>query len=501
MRTVGAIAATVASGVCYGLCFPTASLHLLAWGALVPWLVALRRVGFGGALGLAWLWTITAAYTLGDWFAGSVSRYYDQPAAVGLAFFVGVSSFMATPYYMVFAAWYRAVPRRSPVLMPLLAGAAWVAAELLRGRLVAGNPWALFGYSQMSVAPLIQIADVTGVYGIGFVLVAVNAAIAEMLVASDRARTRSGLAAAVGIAVLALGYGSWRLSVPGISPDARRVRVAMVQGNLDVGTQWREDLYGANLDTYLRLTRNVLVAERPEIVFWPENALTFFLERESSYRHAIATVLAPSDAELVVGGPRIEDGDPPRYFNSIFLLAPDGDVRAVYDKQLLVPFGERFPFPGLEFLHRRFGRLREFTPGAARPPLPTRAGPAGVTICSEAMFPEIAATRVREGARYFVDPAHDTWLTPKFSEQQFDIVRLRTVEQRRYLVRASTSGPSAIVDPHGRVTTRTEFFTSAALAGTIALADGRSVYNRVGDLFALLCGLAAAVAMRGRRAA
>ena len=491
MRIAGAIIATVASGVCYGLCFPTASLHALAWVALVPWLAALRRVGAGEALGLAWLWTITAAYTLGDWFAGSVSRYYDQPSAVGVAFFVGVSSLMAAPYYMLFATWYRATTRCASVVTPLGVGAAWVVAEVLRGRLIAGNPWALFGYCQMDVAPLIQIADVTGIYGIGFVLVAVNAAIVEMLVASDRAR--AGLAAAVGLAVLAFGYGTWCLSTSWIDPDARRVRVAMVQGNLDVGTQWREDLYGSNLDAYLGLTRTVLAAERPEIVFWPENALTFFLEGEPAYRRAIAHVLTPSNAELVVGGPRIEEGNPPRYFNSIFLVAPDGSVRSVYDKQLLVPFGERFPFPGLGFLHRRFARLREFTPGPTRPPLPTRAGPAGVTICSEAMFPEIAATRVREGAAYFVDPAHDTWLTPKFSAQQFDIVRLRAVEQRRYLVRASTSGPSAIVDPHGRVTARTEFFTRAALSGTIALSDHVTVYNRVGDLFALCCVVGASV--------
>jgi apolipoprotein N-acyltransferase len=107
------------------------------------------------------------------------------------------------------------------------------------------------------------------------------------------------------------------------------------------------------------------------------------------------------------------------------------------------------------------------------------------------MFPEIAAERVREGARYFVDPAHDTWLTPKFSAQQFDIVRLRAVEQRRFIVRASTSGPSAVVDTLGRVATRTAFFTQAVIGGTIALRDEVTLYNRVGDLFAGLCAVVA----------
>ncbi len=495
MLSVRPLAATVLSGALYGLSFPVASWQWVAWIALVPFLVVLRGARFGEALFLGWLWTLVAAYTLGDWFAGSVASYYEQPIAVGVAFFLGVSSFMAAPYYMAFAVAYRAVARRGRVASPFFGAAMWVAAELARGRLLAGNPWGLFGYSQMGLDRLVQIADLTGVYGVSFVLVAVNAALCELWVArGGRAALRDAtLAAAVVAAVL--GYGTWRLRDPMVAPDGRSVRVAMVQGNLDVGTQWSEDLYGANLDVYLRLTHDALTVHRPEVVFWPENALTFFLESEPLYRQAIARILAPSGAELVVGGPRVEHHSPPAFYNSIFLLGPDGEIRATYDKQRLVPFGERFPFPGLDFLHRRFARVREFTPGAPRPPLPTRGGPAGVTICSEAMFPEIAAERVREGAQYFVDPAHDTWLTPKFSSQQFDIVRLRTVEQRRYLVRASTSGPSAIVDPYGRVAVRTEFFTRAAVGGTIIPRNDRTPYSRVGDLFAGLCVLASGVAV------
>jgi apolipoprotein N-acyltransferase len=110
------------------------------------------------------------------------------------------------------------------------------------------------------------------------------------------------------------------------------------------------------------------------------------------------------------------------------------------------------------------------------------------------MFPEIAAARVRAGAVYLVDPANDTWLTPKFSAQQFDIVTLRAVEQRRYLVRASTSGPSAIVDPFGRVVRRTAFFTQTAFAGEIRGSTVVTPYCRVGDLFAFACTVVAALA-------
>jgi len=493
MRLAVSLALTALSAVAYGLAFPTTSLRLLAWVALMPFFAALRCATVGRALALGWVWTTVAAYVVGDWFASSIARYYAQPIAVGIAFFFGVSSLMAAPYYMAFAACYRVLVRRRGAAAPFLVAAAWVGAEIARTTFMTGNPWALLGYSQIGVDRLVQIADVTGVYGITFALVSVNAALVELCYAGESHRRPAllGAAAAAIMVTALLGYGQLRLSAAA-DEEGRPVTVAMIQGNLDLGTEWRADFYGSNLGTYLRLTHGAITRHEPEIVFWPESALTFFLEEEPLYRQTIASVLAPRQAQLVVGGVRkLGQYEPFSYYNSVFLLSPEGAILATYEKQRLVPFGEYFPFAGLDVLNRRFARVREFTPAPPSAPLPTVAGPAGVMICNEAMFPEIAAERVREGAVYLVDPAHDTWLTPKFSAQQFDIVRLRTVEQRRYLVRASTSGPSAIVDPFGRVIVRTEFFTSTAIGGHIRPRTTVTPYYRVGDLFAYGCVLVA----------
>lgn len=501
-ETMRATALTLASGVLYGVCFPTWSLQSLAWIALVPFLVALRQVERHTALALGWLWTLAAAATLGNWFPGAISNYYRQSFAVGMGFFLGVSSLMAAPYYMAFAVWYRRVAMAPTAGLPLLTAAAWVAAELARARYLGANPWGLFGYSQVGHDALVQIADVTSVYGVSFALVAVNAALAEIVIARRRGARLPvvGAALAVAVALVLPLYASVRTAtLPAASGPP--VEVGVVQGNVDVGTQWSEELYGKNLDVYLRLTAELLQSHRPALVIWPENGLTFFLEDEPSYRAAIAHVIAPSRTELLAGGPRtVALAAGPAYYNSMFLLTPDGDVRARYDKQHLVPFGERFPIPSIAVLARRFERVRELSPGPFAAPIATVAGLAGITICSEAMFPELAATRVRDGAAFFVDPAHDTWLTPKFSAQQFDIVRLRTIEERRYLARASTSGPSAIVDPLGHVVARSDFFTRAAFSAPIEPRNDRTVYQRVGDLFAGLCTLVALAAfVRARR--
>jgi len=499
MRPAHALLATLGSAALYGLCFSPPRLTFLAWFALVPFFTALRSAGTGRALLLAWVWTTATSYGVADWLPRAIAGYYEQGLLVGFAFLFGVSWLMLAPSYLVFAACYRVLARRPGPALPLLAGAAWVAAELARAKLLTGNPWALLGYSQVDAVPLIQIADVTGVYGLSFLLAATNAALTEVCLAATAAERRlrgalAGLALTAVALTVALAYGVLRLDSPSLAPDGPPVKVALVQGNLDLGSQWREEFYGRNLDVYLRLTRHVIAKERPRLVFWPENAMTFFLQYEPRFRGTIAGLLGRRGVQLVAGGPHVVAASAPRYFNSIFLISPHGGIMARYDKQLLVPFTEYFPFARLDLLRRRFARVREFTAGAPAPLLPTVAGPAGVTICNEAMFPEVAAARVRAGAGYLVDPANDSWFSARFSAEQFDIVRLRAVEQRRYLVRASTSGPSAIVDPFGRVVVRTAPATQAVVAGEIRTSTVVTPYCRIGDLFAYLCGAAALAA-------
>jgi len=360
-----------------------------------------------------------------------------------------------------------------------------------------------------------QIACVTGIYGVGFAVAAVNAGVAELLLAL-RATPGAlwgalpGLAfsALPAMAVLAFGAVDLATASPKAIGAGEPVPVAIVQGHVDLGSRWRADFYGRNLDVYLEGTLDALRRARPALVFWPESALTFFLEEEPAFQHAIARVLAAGDLELLAGGPRSEgettytpDAPQPRYFNSVFLLSPDGRIRARYDKEFLVPFSEYFPFQGIDLLRRQFERVRVFTPGSRISPIRTRAGPAGILICNEAMLPEVAAARVRAGAEILVNPSNDTWIaSEKFAKQLFELITLRAVEERRWLIRASTSGPSAIVDPWGRIEVRSAPFTRDVLTGTVRPVSELTTYARVGDLFALSCvGAVAGTLLAGRR--
>jgi len=499
------------SAALYGLSFPPTGWTALSWVAVAPLLVALRRGGIGQALFLSWLWCVVGACVAGDWFPRSVADYFQQPMAVALALFVGVFTIMAGPYFMLFAAVYRALARRYELLLPLLTGAAWVGAELARGRLLTGspifigNPWGLTGYAQSDVLPLVQIASITGIYGVGFAVVCVNAAVAELWMGRRLpGRARSRLAAAFGLALLpalaslAYGYralGNSEAAAIGQAP----VAVAVAQGNLSVGRRWRSDMYGQNLEVYLGLSHEAASQHRPRVIFWPESAMAFFLDDEPLYRKAIARVLRHHDTELLAGGPG-KGASADEYTNSIYSISPEGEIQGRYDKEYLVPFAEYFPFE-VDLLDRDFSRVRNFVHGTQIAPIPTRAGPAGIVVCNEVMLPEVVGQRVADGAVYLVNPSNDSWIDdPKYTGQQFDIARMRAIEQRRYLVRASTAGPSAIIDPWGRVIAATEVGTRGFASGFVRAISERTFYGRMGDVFAILCVIVVAAALVLRRA-
>ncbi len=275
----------------------------------------------------------------------------------------------------------------------------------------------------------------------------------------------------------------------------------IVQGNADLGSQWRDEFYGQTLDIYMEATTGALAEAPARLVVWPENAMTFFVEREPLYRAALASMLADSGAELVAGGPRAPEGeDGTTYYNSVFLLGADGHVRGHYDKRQLLPFAEYFPVPWLDMLRRDFGSVREFTSGTDTAPLATAIGRAGVVVCNESLFAEIVGRRVAQGAEFLVNLTNDGWLADaRLSDVAFSMTRLRAIEQRRFLLRASTSGPSAVVDPAGRALEVTGHLTRAVVRGHVAASRERTAYSRWGDTFAMVCLLLVALACLPRR--
>jgi apolipoprotein N-acyltransferase len=478
------------SAALYALAFPPWDLSWLALVALVPLLHALHDISLWRSALLGTLWGTVMIHAIGHWVPVAISVYWEQPVWFGFAFSITAGIAFIGAYSGGFALCSTWVSARSHGLTrALLTAALWVAWEVARARVLTGDPWLLIGYAWAPYPMLIQIADLGGVYLPSFVLAFVNAAFAEVVPPALRGEYKGGRALATATALLvgtAL-YGGYRLAHP--LPDTPSIPIAIVQGNNNLGSQWKREHYGQGLDTYLQLSTTA-AQERPRALIWPESAVTFFLAREPEYRRVITQLLQAHDTDLLVGGPHIEDADParPQYFNSAFYVTADGGPSQRYDKVHLMPFGEYFPLRTIELLRRRFERVRYFTPGDNLRLLDTRLGKTAVVICFEAMFPELVRARMNAGAEVLVNLSNDAWLGDDAGPKQHASMTIfRAVENRTWVVRATTTGVSMVIDPYGHVRAQASMLTAAVLHASIVPLRVDTVYKRYGDVFAYAC--------------
>jgi apolipoprotein N-acyltransferase len=498
------LGATLLSAALYVAAFPRPGWWPLAWIALVPLLHAARGSGVAGAFGLGLLWTEVWALVLYDALPGGIAEYFGRSLAFGFMLAIGVYTLAGGVFYGAALAVCRLLVTGGGIAQPLLVAACWCAFELARTRLLGpgvalGVPLGLVGQTQVPNAPLLQLASVVGVCGVGFAVVAVNAGLVQWW----RERTPAALAVAILLAGAAELYGWLELRTAPADSARAPLAVLAVQANRALGSSWEPGDYGRNLDAYLRLTQQGAQASRPELVLWPESALTFPLVEEVAYRDLIARVLGALEADLIAGAPRLGDGATPPVYDSVFALSRAGEVVAHYDKQYLVPLAETDPL-GWQPLARSFGPYRYWERGLAHQPLAVGATRVGVLVCNEALFPQLAAERVRDGAELLFLPANDGWLgggwlgSPRWGALMLDLAVLRAVEQRRFAVRVAASGPSAVVDPWGGIRARADEGVAAAISAVVEPRTAPSAYARLGDAFGIACGVAVALALAAR---
>lgn len=492
------IGLTVVSALLYALAFPPWNLHGLAWVALVPFLAALRGASAGRGALLGMLWGVAMIWCVGIWLPPALAAYYQQPLWFGLLFSAAASVGFIGIYHAAFGACAAVVlPRLHGTTGALAVAALWVAWELAKARVLTGDPWLLLGYALAGSPVMLQVADLGGVYVLSFLLVLVNAALAGAL--RRGFGWRRGAAALVVPAVLvglAFAYGLGRLAVP--LPDAPRVPVVVVQGNNDMGAEWRDEIHGAGFETYLRLSYEAAPKHERSLIVWPESSVTFFVADEPHHRREIGRMLAAANAELVLGGPHrevVEGGA--RFFNSAFAVDRAGAIVDRYDKGHLMPFAEYFPLRTVEFLRRRFERVRYFTAGESGRLLQTSFGAMAPAICFEGMFPELVGAQMRRGAVALLSLSNDAWLgSGAGPEQHLWMMSVRAVENRTWVVRATTTGVSALIDPWGRMVARSGRDVATTLRGEIAALRVDTFYERHGDVFAWLCVAAAFGALK-----
>jgi apolipoprotein N-acyltransferase len=358
-----------------------------------------------------------------------------------------------------------------PLRLLLVIPALWTLAEWLRSWLFTGFPWLALGYSQAG-GPLAGIAPILGVFGVSFVA-AVAAGAGVMLLERDSRNARS-VAAAV---LVALGAAGWTLGgVQWTTPEGAPLAVSLLQGNIPQELKFVPGRYESTLETYARLV------ERSEgrLIVLPETAIPRFLhEVRPDYLERLKRLAAARDGDLLVGAPVLEAGR--RYYNAVVSLgaAPTQG----YAKSHLVPFGEFVP-PGFGWI---VGVLKiplsDFARGSdEQRPLAVAGQRAALNVCYEDAFGAEIIRQLPE-ATLLVNVSNVAWFGDSLApEQHLRIARVRAIETGRYMLRATNTGITAIVDPHGAVAGRLPAFTEGVLEGRVRGYVGATAYVRTGDV-------------------
>ncbi|TAL34566.1 MAG: apolipoprotein N-acyltransferase [Spirochaetes bacterium] len=468
----------------------------LAFLCMVPLFGTLSRAGGllrGAGIGFTWGFVFAAAVGYGVFFA--LHDHYGKSAFFSLLFMTGFVLVPAGILYGIVGAACRFLYRDTMAFFALVAPSVLVLCEYLREILPGMIPWGGLGYSLTASPLLLQTADTWGQYGLSWILFCINglvwAAISGMVRSrrltggEDAYRTpQSSIKALLpaGIAVLALAllctYGGialnrWRSPERAGGGGAPGIQAVIAQASHGQRERWRDDSFYARLESYLALSG--APAGEGRMIVWPETVLNSPRRLQPALFARLAQA-AGENGVLLSGGVRHAAGGE---FNAVWTISGDGETSS-YDKHILLPFAETAPLEsgGLGAYYEAPSR---FEPGTGPLTVSTVHGKVGTSICFELLYGDFIRQSVRGGAGILVNVSNDAW----FGDSNMPRIHaraaaMRAVEERRYVLRASNSGISAVVAPSGDVFAQTALFSREALRAEIHALDTDTVFARAG---------------------
>ncbi len=450
----------------------------MAWFALVPLIIACKDSAPLGAAGLGFVSGFAAAFGIYSWIFEVSS-------------FTAIHSLLGGTYLAMYPALWClgiALSFRLGIRVLFSAPAIWIALDYLRANAgFLAVPWGTLAHTQHQNLAVLQVASFTGEYGVTFLVVLANAALTHLILTRD---WRSFGGAAV-IVVGAHGVGWIMLSQPAPGPT---LRVAAIQPAIADEERSGREGWQRSLERHEQLTRETFNAG-PALVVWPETAVTGNFASDPSLESRLQEFTRIGNISLAFGASEVEKfvvGDQanakkPRAFNSAYLISAGGPIGLPYHKRMLVPFGEYLPlkdyiswpswFVGETYETAAGGEAHNFT-------LPDGT-PIGASICWENLFPRLARESVQAGARVLVQLTNDAAFGRTAASLQHNLASvLRAVENRVPVVIASNTGPSQIIDAHGRVVAKGPgVFRAGVVYADISLGSGETIYSRYGDAF------------------
>jgi apolipoprotein N-acyltransferase len=493
---------SIFSGLLLTASFPNIGISPLVWIALVPLLLAIRGLSPFSGFRLGLLTGVTHYLSLAYWLGYTMNTYGGLPWIIAVPIVFLLAGYLAL-YIAVFCTVLCTFGRKPLVgllLIPLL----WVMLEYIRSFLLTGFPWGYLGHTQSKLLHMIQISDITGVYGISFLIVAVNAALFMGCLAvwkktwfGAKVHSLTALGAVAGGAALLAGawfYGDLKLKeLAEMMEKSPKAAIVAVQGNIDQSQKWDQRLQQYIINKYIDLS----LSARPgssALFVWPETAAPFYFTYDEPLTRMLLNGVQRAGYDFLIGSPSFTiENEKVEYYNSAYLIRSDGTVAGKYDKVHLVPFGEYVPLKKyLPFLGKIVEHIGDFRSGEKGKTLLWGKTRLGILICFEIIFPELSRAAVKNGAKVLLNLTNDAWYGRTSAPyQHFSMAVFRAVENRRSLVRSANTGISAFIDPTGASHGETEIFIPTAQTYRVPLLNIQSCYTRYGDIFAMGCSLLA----------
>ncbi len=524
----------ILSGVILGMAYPPNPVGIFGSIGLVPLLYALERARSLRQV-IGWTYVSFVIFSaLTSWWIGSWQAKTDpflMISAVLLVLFHPL--FFMVPLILYWLVRRATSPIYALVFLPFL----WAGGEYIHALGDASYPWLTLGNTQTYNLYYIQFIEFTGVWGLSFLLMVQNCAIAAMFISTDmdvRLRRRIftvGAWIVVATLVPAYLYGFWAVSQGRSSIPGRAMRITAVQPNEDPWEKWNQ------LDTTDHIRVNFSLSDqalrqgrRPDMFLWAENAIPYPMTQPGDtweMRRMMAAVdslgvpvmsgfpdftryapgQAPPSAKSMVVANGLGGSDTIRYdhFNSVGLFVPRVGLTGAYHKMQLVPFGERVPFADdVPFLISMlqwdvgissWGKGKHVT--LFHVPYHGDTAVGGSVICIESIYPNVVRRFVAKGAQFLTIITNDGWYLGTPGPLQHErIAIMRAIENRRAIARAGNTGISAFITPYGFIHDETDQGIATTTTGTISLRDDLTLYVRWGDWWPQLC-IAVAVVMGG----
>lgn len=463
-----------ASGLLLYAAFPKPAIFPLAWVALVPFFVATRHLKPGHALLLG---LITGTV----FFACHMSwiTIFGYVPWLGLAVFQGL-------FIAAFALISNLIVQKTRISSLIVIPSVWTALEYIRSLGMMGLSWGGVSYSQAPWTSIVQVSSITGPWGVTFLILLVNVAIARSITDYNK-QSMKQLGFAISLVTLS-SLGGW-LYIENYHWPTPDKKIALVQGNIEL-TYPDQRVDDDIIRTYWPMTENI---KGFDYIVWPESALPGDIVSSPVLRFSVGQLARNTNSHMIVGGMHDEPSRKVKTgyseFNGAYLIDPKGVLIGSYYKTHLVPFGEFVPGrKWIPFINKFPVLDTDRSPGKGYYPICNRSNRIGVMICFESAFPQIGRKLATRGSDMLLVITNDSWFKrTAAAAQHHEFSIFRAVENRRYLGMNSTTGISSIITPWGKVEKSVGLGVKATVTGKIADLHERTIYTRYGDWFAWLC--------------